>query len=58
MPQDTQWHTKYRIESFDGPRTLRMVQTNEQDHVAEEAVFTIQGVLSAKNLPPVTERIK
>jgi hypothetical protein len=34
------------------------VQTNEQDEVAEEAVFSIQGILSAKNLPPVTEKIK
>jgi hypothetical protein len=35
-----------------------MVQTDEDDQVAEEAVFSIQGVLSGKNLPPVTEKIK
>jgi hypothetical protein len=37
---------------------LRLVQTDERDQVAEEAVFSIQGILSAKNLPPVTEKIK
>jgi hypothetical protein len=56
--QDTQWHTKYKIERFEGPTTLRMVQRDEHDQATEEAVFSIQGVLSSKNLPPVTEKIK
>lgn len=49
---------KYKIQSFDGPTTLRLIQTDERDQVAEEVVFTIQGILSGKNLPPVTEKIK
>lgn len=35
-----------------------MIQIDEQDQVAEEAVFSVQGILSAKNLPPITEKIK
>jgi hypothetical protein len=58
LTQDTQWRTKYKIERFEGPTTLRLVQTDEHDQVAEEAVFSIQGVLSAKNLPPITEKIR
>jgi hypothetical protein len=58
IAQDTQWHSKYRIELFDGPTTFRLVQTDQGDQVTEEAVFSIQGVLSGKNLPPVTEKIK
>jgi hypothetical protein len=34
------------------------VQIDERDQAAEEAVFSIQGILSAKTLPPVTEKIK
>ena len=56
--KDTQWDTKYKIEHFDGPTTLRLVQINKLKQVAEEAVFSIQGVLLAKNLPPITEKIK
>jgi hypothetical protein len=35
-----------------------LVQIDEHDLVAEEAVFSIQGILSAKSLPPVTEKLK
>ena len=49
---------RYKIEHFEGPTTLRLVQIDEQDLVAEEAVFSSQGILSAKNLPPVTEKLK
>jgi hypothetical protein len=35
-----------------------LIQTDEHDQVAEEAVFSIQGILSAKALPPVMEKIK
>jgi hypothetical protein len=35
-----------------------MIQIDERDQIAEEAVFSIQGILSAKNLPPVTEKLK
>ena len=58
IAQDTQWRSKYRIELFNGPTTFRLVRTDKGDQVAEEAVFSIQGVLSGKNLPPVTEKIK
>ena len=56
--QDPLWHTKYKIERFDGPTTLRLIQIDEHDNVAEEAVFSVQGILSVKNLPPITEKIK
>ena len=58
--QDTpgKWHTMYKVKRFERPTTLRLIQTNSNDHVAEEAVFTIQGVLSAKNLPPVMENTR
>ena len=42
----------------DGPTTLRLIQIDEHDNVAEEAVFSVQGILSVKNLPPITEKIK
>jgi hypothetical protein len=56
--QDTQWYVKYKIELFEGPTTFRLVQIDQHDQVTEEAVFSIQGILSAKNLPPVTEKIR
>lgn len=37
---------------------FRLVQIDEREQVAEEAIFSIQGVLSVKNLPPVTEKNK
>ncbi|KAF8226556.1 hypothetical protein L208DRAFT_1406878, partial [Tricholoma matsutake] len=43
---------------FEGPQTLRLVQIGKADNVAEEAVFTIQGILSEKDLPPVTKKVK
>ena len=39
---------KYRIECFEGPTTLRLVQTDEYDRVTEEAVFSIKGILSGE----------
>ncbi|KAF8800970.1 hypothetical protein BYT27DRAFT_7227042 [Phlegmacium glaucopus] len=48
----------YKVKRFERPTTLRLIQIDTNDQVAEEAVFTIQGVLSAKHLPPVTENIR
>ncbi|KAF8802342.1 hypothetical protein BYT27DRAFT_7112844, partial [Phlegmacium glaucopus] len=45
--------TKYKVKHFERPTTLRLIQIDMNNQVAEEAVFTIQGVLSAKNLPPI-----
>ncbi|KAF8809428.1 hypothetical protein BYT27DRAFT_7094373, partial [Phlegmacium glaucopus] len=50
--------SKYRVKRFDAPNTLRLVHTNANGRATEEVVFTIQGVLSGKNLPPVTEKIR
>ncbi|KAF8811793.1 hypothetical protein BYT27DRAFT_7017840, partial [Phlegmacium glaucopus] len=46
------------VKRFNAPNTLRLVHTNANGRATEEAVFTIQGVLSGKNLPPVTEKIR
>ncbi|KAF8238543.1 hypothetical protein L208DRAFT_1387541, partial [Tricholoma matsutake] len=43
---------------FEGPQTLRLVQIGKADNVAEEAVFTIQGILSEKDLPLVTKKVR
>ncbi|KAF8801842.1 hypothetical protein BYT27DRAFT_7226656 [Phlegmacium glaucopus] len=46
------------VKHFDAPNTLRLVHTDANGRATEEVVFTIQGVLSGKNLPPVTEKIR
>jgi len=46
--QDTEWSSAFHVECFEGPKTWRLVKYDE-DGVPEEAVFTIQGVLSNKN---------
>ncbi|KAF8235435.1 hypothetical protein L208DRAFT_1256878, partial [Tricholoma matsutake] len=51
-------HTKFRVKRFEGPQTWRLVQIDTADNVAKEAVFNIQGILSEKNLPPVTQKVR
>ncbi|KAF8233120.1 hypothetical protein L208DRAFT_1268484, partial [Tricholoma matsutake] len=51
-------HTKFRVKRFEGPQTLRLVQIDTADNIAKEAICTIQGILSEKNLPPVTEKVR
>ncbi|KAF8220048.1 hypothetical protein L208DRAFT_1336020, partial [Tricholoma matsutake] len=38
--------------------TLRLVHSDGTDKAAEEVVFSIQGLLSGKNLPPIIEKIR
>ncbi|KAF8809206.1 hypothetical protein BYT27DRAFT_7232338 [Phlegmacium glaucopus] len=52
------WQSKYKVEHFNAPKTLRLVHADVNGRATEEAVFSIQGVLSGKILPPVLEKIR
>ncbi|PBK94409.1 hypothetical protein ARMGADRAFT_1029522 [Armillaria gallica] len=53
MSKDT-WLSKVSIISVDNDHTWRVVETDPNNQL-EEVVFTIQGIISKKDLPPVTD---
>ncbi len=42
--------------SVDNDRTWRMVETDAENQL-EEMVFTIQGIIAKKDLPPVNDTL-
>ncbi|KAF8230255.1 hypothetical protein L208DRAFT_1282863, partial [Tricholoma matsutake] len=50
--------TKFKVKHFEAPSTLQLVHSDGTDKAAEETVFSIQGLLSGKNLPPIIEKIR
>lgn len=48
----------YQIIQVNGPKTWRLVGAEVNESEREEAVFTLQGVIIMKDLPPVTDKPK
>lgn len=49
-----QWLGKASMMSVDNDQTWQMVETNVENQL-EEMVFTIQGIIAKKDLPPVND---
>ena len=50
--------TRYEIKEFDKPKTWRLLTQATAERGVEEAVFTVQGVIITKDLPPLREKPK
>ncbi|TFK62338.1 hypothetical protein BDN72DRAFT_777190 [Pluteus cervinus] len=48
------WENTYSLKFTDHPTSWRLVNQTRED--AEEVVFTLQGVIEAKNLPPIMDK--
>ncbi|KAF8896010.1 hypothetical protein BD779DRAFT_1466051 [Infundibulicybe gibba] len=60
MAKNDKWMDQLRIECLEEPKTWRLLVATSSDGAlptVEEAVFTIQGVLMAKDLPPIQEKL-
>jgi hypothetical protein len=51
------WDT-HKIEKFMEPTSWRIVKRGEPGKEPEEVIFTIQGVIAAKDLPPIAVKPK
>ncbi|TFK59782.1 hypothetical protein BDN72DRAFT_864879 [Pluteus cervinus] len=49
------WETSYGLSFTDNPTSWRLVN---RTHAGEEVVFTLQGVVEAKTLPPILDNSK
>jgi hypothetical protein len=53
------WKQSVEMISVEPPKSWRLVKKALQDSstvVAEEIIFTVRGIISGKELPPVTEK--
>ena len=48
---------RFMIQEVGNPTTWRLLKRNS-DSVMEEAVFTVQGIILSKDLPPIYEKPK
>lgn len=48
---------RFKIQEVENPITWRLLKQNSSP-VMEEAVFTVQGVILSKDLPPIFEKPK
>jgi hypothetical protein len=55
VSQNTDWKLSTEIMAVDQPKSWRLVKKTKQESaiVAEEHVFTVRGILAAKDLPPI-----
>jgi len=48
----------HKIQQFTDPASWQIVRRGEGDNETEEVIFTIQGVIHTKNLPPIKTKPK
>ena len=48
---------RFMIQEMGNPMTWRLLKWSS-DPVMEEAVFTIQGIILSKDLPPIYEKLR
>lgn len=60
LKQDSStFYDKFAIKKMENPDSWRLIDIQAANEaVVEEAVFTVQGILIAKELPPVLEKPK
>jgi len=53
------FYNKFAIKKMENPDSWRLIDIQaENEAIVEEAIFTVQGILIAKELPPVLEKPK
>jgi hypothetical protein len=59
IAQDANWKQTVEIVPVEPPKSWRLIKKVTQDSTAiaaEEFVFTVRGIISGKELPPITEK--
>jgi hypothetical protein len=57
--QKTDWKSGMEMLTLDRPKSWRLIQKRPletKDEPLEELIFTVRGILCAKDLPPVNEK--
>lgn len=55
--QDIQvFNSQFEVKVIEKPKSWRLLVQSTAERVVEEAVFTVQGVLVSKELPPLREK--
>ena len=49
---------QYEVKEIEKPKTWRLLMQATAERGVEEAVFTVQGVIISKDLPPLREKPK
>lgn len=49
------WMNMIKVEKFENPRSWRLVHKDD-DGLKEEIVFSVQGIITDKSLPPLSEK--
>jgi len=47
-----------KIQQFSNPASWQIVKQGEDDNKIEEVIFTIQGVIHTKDLPPIKMKLR
>ena len=50
------FNNRFDVKEIEKPKSWRLLVQSTAETDAEEAVFTVQGVLISKDLPPLRER--
>ena len=50
------FNSHFEIKEIEKPKSWRLLVQSTAERDVEEAVFTVQGVLVSKELPPLRER--
>ena len=50
------FNSNFEVKEIEKPKSWRLLVQSTTERVVEEAVFTVQGALVSKELPPLREK--
>ena len=56
MQEIQTFSSQFKVKEIKKPKSWRLLVLSNAESAAEEAVFTVQGVLISKELPPLQEK--